>query len=84
MRRVKRGSIVDMLAAELRKARLQAGLTQKQLAAKVGTCFVTISSYERRKQLPAPDTLDKLLQALDATLECKITLNQRPQSGDVV
>jgi transcriptional regulator with XRE-family HTH domain len=45
-------SIQDVVAAKVREARNGAGLTQSQLAEKLGTTWHTISRWERRVKLP--------------------------------
>lgn len=44
----------------LKKLRLQAGLTQKQLAAQIGVTKSVVSFYELRERTPSPDVLVKL------------------------
>lgn len=44
----------------LKELRLDAGLTQKQLAAQIGITKSVISFYELRERAPSPETLIKL------------------------
>ena len=44
----------------LKELRLQAGLTQKQLADLIGVTKSVISFYERQERTPSPDVLKKL------------------------
>lgn len=44
----------------LKAARVNAGLTQKQAAAKIGVTKETISSWERRKSYPNTEMLQKI------------------------
>lgn len=46
--------------AKLKKLRLQAGLTQDQLAKQVGVSKSVISFYELRERTPSPEVLIKL------------------------
>lgn len=50
---------------ELRKAK---GLSQRRLAAITGISYVVIARLESKKQSPNIETLNKLLDALDARL----------------
>ena len=45
---------------KLKELRLQAGLTQKQLADLIGVTKSVISFYERQERTPSPDVLKKL------------------------
>ncbi len=47
----------------LREARLRAGLTQTELAQRVGTARSQISRYERGDVLPSLETLRRLIRA---------------------
>ncbi len=47
----------------LREARLRAGLTQAELAERVGTARSQISRYERGDVLPSLETLRRLIRA---------------------
>jgi hypothetical protein len=47
----------------LREARLRAGLTQGELAGRVGTARSQISRYERGDVLPSLETLRRLIRA---------------------
>ena len=51
---------------ELRKAK---GLTQQQLAEKVGVLNVSISNYERGAQMPDLLTTTKIAEALDVSVD---------------
>lgn len=55
-------------AAELREARRRAGLTQAQLADRVGTSQATLSAYENGHKQPSVDTLSRLLAATGSRL----------------
>ena len=50
-------------------ARLNAGLTQKQLAEKLGTSESYISQYERNKRNPKTDTIQRIAEALNVEIE---------------
>lgn len=46
--------------SKLKELRLQAGLTQKQLAEQIGITKSVVSFYELRERTPSPDVLIKL------------------------
>ena len=52
----------------LRDARRDAGLSQRELAARVGTSQATISAYENGSKQPSVATLSRLLAATGARL----------------
>lgn len=49
-------------------ARVAAGLTQAQLAARAGTTQSAVSMYERRRKVPMLDVVERLVQAAGADL----------------
>lgn len=51
------------IATRIRTARVQAGLTQAQLADRVGAHWVTVSNWETGKFLPALGHLSEIAQA---------------------
>lgn len=53
----------------LRKLRSEKGMTQKQLAQKVGVTDVTITHYEKGHRDPKPKMLRKLATALECTVD---------------
>lgn len=62
-------SFRSQFARNLRDARLEIGLTQRQLAQRVGTTFQLISAYENAKRLPMLDAVVRLADALVVPLE---------------
>ncbi len=56
------------LAEKLRMARISAGLTQAELAKRIGCARSTISDYERGKTLPDAERLAELASALGLPL----------------
>jgi transcriptional regulator with XRE-family HTH domain len=58
--RVKGGYPLNKLADNLKSSRNKAGLTQEQVANKLGLSIGTISGYERGYRRPDPDILKKL------------------------
>ncbi len=56
------------IRTQLRKARTNAGLTQKELAEKAGIAAVTIQQYERGVREPRIGQLGKIAKALNITV----------------
>lgn len=56
---------------ELRDMRINAGLTQKQIAAAIGLDQSSISSYETGRRFLPTDLLDKWAEACGATVEVR-------------
>lgn len=63
---------------ELRKAR---GLTQQQLADKVGVLNVSISNYERGAQMPDILTLTKIANVLGVSTDTLLGLNDTDEDN---
>ena len=47
------------------EARLKAGMTQRDLAARVGVHKITISQWERGDRAPSAENINKLAKALN-------------------
>lgn len=54
------------ISFNIRKVRLEMGLTQEQFAAKLGVSFPTVNRWENQKAKPSPLALQKLLKLLSA------------------
>ena len=67
------------LAAALIKARTEAGLTQDQLAARMGTTQSVIARMEGGKSRPSTTTLQKLAAATGTRLHVSFERNERPK-----
>ena len=67
------------LAAALIKARTEAGLTQNQLAARMGTTQSVIARMEGGKSRPSTTTLQKLAAATGTRLRVSFERNERPK-----
>lgn len=67
------------LAAALIKARTEAGLTQDQLAARMGTTQSVIARMEGGKSRPSTTTLQKLAAATGTRLRVSFEANERPK-----
>jgi len=61
------------IAAELLRARLRAGLSQEELAAKMKTSQSTIARLESGQALPSTKTLLRLAEATGSKVEVKLT-----------
>lgn len=48
------------------------GMTQKELATAIGIATSTVANYETGKRKPDPDTLCKIADALDCTLDALV------------
>jgi transcriptional regulator with XRE-family HTH domain len=60
--------VSNRIGANLRAARKSAGLTQRQLAERIGTDSFQVSRWERGANRPQDDTLTALAYALDVDL----------------
>ena len=56
------------VGAVLRRARLQAGLTQTELARATATAQTAVSAYETGRKVPSVATLQRLLEGCGASL----------------
>ena len=64
----------DMYTASLlREARLEAGLTQAELASRSGTSQATLCAYERGQKSPSTATLERILAATGRRLATERT-----------
>ena len=53
---------------KIKNSRLQAGLTQKELAKRLGTSQQNIAQYESGKRIPKIETLQKIANALNVSV----------------
>ena len=73
----------DALGPVLRELRIERGLTQAELAERAGSSKSMLSLYERGKQHPQLETLEKLLDALEVRLGELVTrLESWPAVGE--
>ncbi len=56
-------------AAALTKARTKAGLTEEQMARKIGASMASIVRYEKGRQTPLPERLEKIAAVLNVAPE---------------
>jgi transcriptional regulator with XRE-family HTH domain len=67
-------------ARTLRRARLDAGLSLRDLAGRARTSHATLAAYEAGRTIPRVDTLDRILRA--AGFASDITTTSRPDATD--
>ena len=53
-------------------ARMQAGLSQRELASRAGTSQATVSAYESGRKSPTLDTLSRLVRAAGLDLRIQV------------
>lgn len=56
------------IGEQIRKARIRAGLTQGELAQKLGISYQSIGQWERSQRNPKLDTIRKIAEALDVSM----------------
>jgi transcriptional regulator with XRE-family HTH domain len=66
---IQSGSIMTIVGERIKQLRTQAGMTQGDLAGKVGLTYVQIGRYEKRGAVPSADVLSKLAEALNTTTD---------------
>ena len=71
------------LASKLKQARKQKGLTQGQLAQKIGADIQRISKYERAVLVPTTEIMVKLSDALDVSLDYLLKNGKNRVTGKV-
>jgi transcriptional regulator with XRE-family HTH domain len=67
-------------ARTLRRVRLDAGLSLRDLAERARTSHATLAAYEAGRTIPRVDTLDRILRA--AGYASDITTSGRPDATD--
>lgn len=70
---------MSVLAARLRSARTEAGLSQAQLAEAAGVTQAHVSQWESGRRTPHIDSLVKLADALDVSLDWLAGRTTTPQ-----
>ncbi|WP_349730424.1 helix-turn-helix domain-containing protein [Peribacillus frigoritolerans] len=71
-----------MLGARLKKLRSKQGLSQEELSKILGLTRGTYAHYEINKRQPDYDTLKKIADFFDVTLDYLITGNEKNISSD--
>jgi len=67
------GDCPSSVAENIKKARSHAGLTQKQLAEKIGATETTISYYESKTRTPRIEQLSRIAEVLGVTVDNLLT-----------
>jgi transcriptional regulator with XRE-family HTH domain len=70
------------LGVELRKARTASGLTQQQVADKLGVTRPTVTRYEDGTRFPDPETVAQICEFLGLDDELAADLMERARAGD--
>jgi putative transcriptional regulator len=69
----------EQIAQHVLEIRLEMGLTQEQLAAKLGVSFPTVNRWENKKTKPSPLAVQKLQKLLLALHKKKNTFQKTMQ-----
>lgn len=69
------------IADSLREARLEAGLSLRELAAHAGTSHATLLAYEQGKKVPAATTYLRILEACGNAVDINIERRVRERDG---
>ncbi|MDZ7781640.1 MAG: helix-turn-helix transcriptional regulator [Halioglobus sp.] len=70
----------NRFAALLRRARIDAGLTLRALAERVGTSHSTLAAYEQGRKTPSVATFARILECCDVALD--MSLSRRIRRAD--
>jgi transcriptional regulator with XRE-family HTH domain len=62
----------------LKQARLRSGLSQTELAGRLGVVQQQVNRWEQQRTLPSPDTLARMAQILEATTDWLLELVEQP------
>ena len=65
----------------IRRARLDARLTLRELAARAATSHSTLAAYEAGRTVPTVDTLDRVLRAAGYAVDVALTPRARDGRG---
>lgn len=66
----------------LKKIRKEAGITQKELADKIGVSRTTIAGYETEGKEPSYDNLIKIARALNCSLDVLLDYQNKENQSD--
>jgi transcriptional regulator with XRE-family HTH domain len=69
-------------ATIVRAARRRSGFSLRELAARAGTSYSTLSAYERGSKVPGVDTLVRIVSAAGFALDVELANAAAPQRGD--
>ncbi len=71
----------DRHALTLRRARLQAGLSLRELAARAGTSHSALAAYEQGRKTPSVATFTRILECCNVTVDFVLTPRVRSADG---
>lgn len=71
----------DTAAKQLQAARLQAGLSLRELAARANTSHATLLAYEQGKKAPAITTFLRILEAAGFAVDIQLSKRIREKDG---
>lgn len=71
----------ETAAKQLHTARLQAGLSLRELAARAGTSHATLLAYEQGKKSPAITTFLRILEAAGFAIDIQLSKRIREKDG---
>ncbi|MBE6584668.1 MAG: helix-turn-helix transcriptional regulator [Ruminococcaceae bacterium] len=69
--------------AKLKKLRLEEGLTQQQLADRIGVTKSVVSYYELQERYPSPEVLTKLASIFHVTTDSLLGIERSGNSIDL-
>ncbi len=79
----KKQTFLPNLSKKLKQARKQKGLTQGQLAQKIGADIQRVSKYERGILIPTTEIMVKISNALDVSLDYLLKDDKNRVTGKV-
>lgn len=71
----------ETAACQLQQARLAAGLSLRELAARAGTSHATLLAYEQGKKIPAVTTFLRILEAAGYAVDIRLSKRIREKDG---
>jgi transcriptional regulator with XRE-family HTH domain len=81
-KRKKKPGKTETLGDRIRRFRIAKGLTQAELAARIGVPQQTITYYEVRGVSPPPDLLVGIADALDVSTDILLGRKKMPERGE--
>ncbi|MEM7542805.1 MAG: helix-turn-helix transcriptional regulator [Pseudomonadota bacterium] len=71
----------SLTAQTLRKARLEAGLTLRELAQRASTSHATLSAYENNAKVPSAEVFFRILEAAGFGIDLRLSKRVRHNDG---
>lgn len=72
-----------MIGAKIKRQREQLGMTQEDLAEKIGVAVLQINRYENEKSEPKADMIKKIAEALHTSADYLLGLTDDPLSYEL-